>query len=432
MRIDTGGAGAGGVLAVPAAQERAGAAVAQCRSCGGPMPEPFLDLGDTPIANRLLRDDQVELPEPQYPLAIGFCPRCTLVQLTYALPAEAIFDADYPYYSSVSDALCGHARRHALNLVAARELSSDSLVVEVASNDGYLLRNFIEAGVPVLGIEPAPGPAAAARQIGVPTVEEFFTTEYAEKLRTDGLRADVIIANNVMAHVPDLNGFVAGLAILVADDGVITIENPGVGDLVARGEFDTVYHEHFCYFSSTAVERLLRRHGLFLNAVEHFPDLHGGTLRWQVSRRDQIRESARRHLAEEQERGVTDAAYYKHFSDDVRTTQQALVSLMRQLRTDGATIAAYGAAAKGATLLNSTGIGADLIDYVVDLNVHKQGLHMAGSKLPILDPKVLLERRPDYVLLLSWNFKEEILRQQAEYRRLGGRFVVPVPTPEIV
>ena len=227
--------------------------VERCRSCGGSAPRPFLSLGETPVANSLLSEDMLPAPEPRYPLEVGFCSRCSLVQLTHALPAEVIFNPDYPYFSSFSDALCRHAREHSLNLVATRALDERSLVVEVASNDGYLLRNFVEAGVPALGIEPTPGPAAAAREVGVETLETFFTADLAEQLRAEGRRADVIVANNVMAHVPDLNGFVAGFRTLIADDGLITIENPYVRDLIERREFDTIYHEHFCYFSCTAV-----------------------------------------------------------------------------------------------------------------------------------------------------------------------------------
>ncbi len=238
------------------------------RSCGGSAPRPFLSLGETPIANSLLTEDRLAAPEPRYPLGVGFCPTCSLVQLTHELPAEVIFSADYPYFSSFSDALRRHAREHSLNLVATRGLDERSLVVEVASNDGYLLRNFVEAGVPALGIEPTPGPATAAREVGVETLEAFFTAELAEQLRAEGRLADVIVANNVMAHVPDLNGFVAGFRTLIADDGLITIENPYVRDLIERREFDTIYHEHFCYFSCTAVVRLMRRHDLFVNDVD--------------------------------------------------------------------------------------------------------------------------------------------------------------------
>lgn len=406
--------------------------VERCRSCGGPAPRPFLSLGETPIANSLLVEDQLPVAEPQFPLGVGFCPACSLVQLTHALPAEAIFGADYPYFSSFSDALCRHAREHALELVEMRRLDERSLVIEVASNDGYLLRNFAEAGVPALGIEPTPGPAAAARTVGIETMEAFFTADLAERLRAEGRRADVIIANNVMAHVPDLNGFVAGFRTLIADDGLITVENPYVRDLIERREFDTIYHEHFCYFSSTAVSRLMRRHDLFVNDVEYFPDLHGGTLRWHISPVEAPSARITAQLADEAGRGLTDFAYYADFGARVRSITDELLVLLAGLKAEGASIAAYGAAAKGATLMNSAGIDHRTIDFVVDRNTYKQGHWIPGARVPILDPSALLDRMPDYVLVLAWNFLDEIIRQQVEYVERGGRFIVPLPNPTIL
>ncbi len=406
--------------------------VGECRSCGGPAPLPFLSLGETPIANALVAMDGSNQPEARYPLAVGFCPGCTLVQLTHALPAEAIFGADYPYFSSFSDALNVHSREHALNLIASRGLDQDSFVVEIASNDGYLLRNFVEAGIPVLGIEPTPGPAAAARDVGVETLEEFFGDGLAQQLRSNGRPADVIIANNVMAHVPDLNGFVAGFRTLIADDGLITIENPYVRDLIEHSEFDTIYHEHFCYFSCTAVAKLMRRHDLFLNDVEYFPKLHGGTLRWHVSPVEAPTPRATEYLAEEERTGLTAFPYYEHFGTRVRTITDDLIRLLGDLKAGGATIAAYGAAAKGATLLNSAGIDYRTLDFVADRNSHKQGHLMAGTRLPILDPSAILERMPDYLVVLAWNFLDEIVAQQDEYARRGGRFIVPIPEPRIL
>ena len=406
--------------------------VVACRSCSAPDLMTFLDLGQTPIANSLLTEADLQREEPRFPLQVGFCSSCSLVQLMYELPATAIFGPDYPYFSSFSDALSQHAKEHALDLITSRGLGAQSLVVEVASNDGYLLRNFVEAGVPVIGIEPTPGPAAAARALGVPTRESFFTAQMAEDMRREGLRADVIIANNVMAHVPDLNGFVEGFRTILSDDGIITIENAYVRDLVDGGEFDTVYHEHFSYFSCTAVDRLMRRHGLYLNDVDYFPELHGGTLRWHVGAREAPTARLTSYLDDEEARGMLAFDYYASFGERAHATRAALVELLRSLRAEGRRIAAYGAAAKGATLLNSSGIGRSLVDYVVDRNTHKQGRWMPGARLPILDPAALLERSPDYLLLLAWNFKDEIVEQQAEFRRRGGRFIVPVPTPEVL
>ncbi len=406
---------------------------ARCRSCGGEDMTQFLALGDLPLPDGFLRADQLDTGEEGFfPLDVAFCPDCTLVQLIGDVPPEKMFVENYLYFSSFSDHLLRHSRDHALGLVASRGLDEDSLVVEIASNDGYLLKNFVEQGVPVLGIDPAPEPAAAARAIGVPTLQEFFGVAVADKLVADGKRADVIIANNVMAHIPDLNDFVAGMARLVTDDGLITVENPYVRDLVERGAFDTIYHEHTCYHSCTGVDNLVRRHGLFLNDVEYFPDLHGGTLRWHIQPFEDRSETVREYLAAEQRDGITDLSYYADFGDRVESIRSGLHDLLTGLKAEGASIAAYGAAAKGTVMLNYVGIDTDLVDFVVDRNVHKQGMFMPGVHIPIVAPEQLLEQQPDATLLLAWNFAEEIMAQQAEYAERGGRFVVPIPEPAIV
>jgi SAM-dependent methyltransferase len=415
-------------------EQAAATEVTTCRSCGGQRPTPFLSLGETPIANRLVRADALDAVDPSFPLAVGFCEGCALVQLTHVLPADEIFDEDYPYFSSFSDMLVRHAEKQVIDLIESRNLGPDSLVVEVASNDGYLLRAFVERGIPVLGIEPTPGPAAAAREVGVPTREEFFGADLARQLVAEGLRADVILANNVMAHVPDLNSFVEGFSILLKDDGLVSVENPGVGALLAHTEFDTVYHEHFCYFSTIAVDALMRRHDLALVSVTEFPELHGGTLRWRMAPAGSAEpdESVARVLAGERAAGLGSFERFGTFGAEVGELQTELRTLVRDLKAQGRTIAAYGAAAKGATLLNSTGIANDVIDFVVDRNVHKQGKYMPGVRIPILPPEVLLERQPDYLLLLAWNVKNEIVAQQSEYARRGGSFIVPVPRPVVL
>ncbi|MFP3901096.1 MAG: methyltransferase domain-containing protein [Acidimicrobiia bacterium] len=403
-----------------------------CRSCGEPGLTVFLDLGDTPLADNLVAPNSAPDADETFPLEVAFCPTCSLVQITEEVPPEKLFVDNYLYFSSFSDHLLRHARDHALGLIERRGLGPDSFVVEVASNDGYLLRNFVERGVPVLGIDPAPTQAEAAEANGVPTLTEFFGDALARRIAAERGRADVIIANNVMAHVPDLNGFVAGYRELLRDGGVVTVENPYVRDLIDHGEFDTIYHEHHCYFSCSAVNALVRRNGLFLNHVEHFPGLHGGTLRWHIGTRDEPSDAVRSYLREEQDAGMLDVGYYKDFATRVHAIRDGLRELLRGLKARGASVAAYGAAAKGATLVNVAGIGTDLVDFVVDRNVHKQGLLMPGVHIPIVGPEALVERRPDYTLLLAWNFKDEIMRQQDEYRRAGGRFIVPVPEPEVV
>jgi len=403
-----------------------------CRSCGEQGLKVFLSLGKTPLADALVRPDEASQDEDRFPLEVAFCPSCSLVQILEEVPAEKLFVENYLYFSSFSPYLLQHSRDHALGLIESRELASDSLVVELASNDGYLLRNFVERGIPVLGIDPAPDQAAAANEAGIPTIAEFFGVEMAKRLRADGRQADVIIANNVMAHVPDLNGFVEGISILLAVDGPATIENPYVRDLIAHREFDTIYHEHFCYYSCTAVDALMRRHGLFLNHVEHFPNLHGGTLRWHVSHTEGRSADAARYLDEERRAGMTSFGYYERFGTEVVEVKEQLLDLLTSLKAAGARIAAYGAAAKGSTLVNYVGMGRELIDFVVDRNVHKHGLLMPGVHLPIRPTDALLLEQPDYVLLLAWNFKDEITAQQSDYLARGGRFIVPVPRPTVI
>jgi SAM-dependent methyltransferase len=364
---------------------------------------------------------------------VAFCPACALVQITEDVDPKKLFVDNYHYFSSFSDALLQHSRDHALNLIETRGLGPDSLVVELASNDGYLLKNFVEAGVPVVGFEPSPGPAQAARDIGVATREEFFGLEAAERLRAEGKAADVIIANNVFAHIPLPNDFMAGIAHLLADDGLVTIENPNVWDLVERCAFDTIYHEHFFYHSCLSIKAFAERHGLFLNDVEYFADLHGGTLRWHLGKRDEPTERLRERLAAERTAGLGEFEFYADFGSKVDTLRDDLMSLLRGLKAEGKTIAAYGAAAKGATMINATGITTDLVDYVVDRNVHKHGKFMPGTHQPIHDVAVLTgDDPPDALLLLAWNFADEIMPQQAEYAARGGTFIVPVPKPELI
>lgn len=412
------------------ADPAAGATVTACRSCASPALVPFLDLGRTPVANALLASP--DEPSEAYPLVVGVCRDCTLVQLMFALPADALFDRDYPYYSSYSDALDEHGQRHCDDLSAAGRTGEGRFVVEVASNDGYLLRHLLGNGTRVLGIEPSPGPAAVAEDRGVPTLVEFLHPDVAAQVRAEHGPADVVLANNVMAHVPDLPGFVDGLVGLLAEDGILQVENPGVRWLIEHVEFDTVYHEHYCYFSSGAVDRLVRRHGLVLNDIEFFPDLQGGTLRWTCSRSPEVSERARRHLQEERELGLGRLEPYLSFGARVAQLQDDLRALLVSLKEQGHTIAAYGAAAKGATLLNTTGIDARTLDFVVDRNPHKQGRWLPGARLPILPPEALLERQPDYVLVLAWNYADEVRRQQQEYERRGGRFILPVPSVRVL
>lgn len=406
-----------------------------CRSCGHSGLENVLSLGRTPLANALLTADQITRPEESYPLDLAFCPNCSLVQITETVSPEKLF-REYLYLSSFSDTMLRHAEEIVTRLVRSRGLGSAHLVVELASNDGYLLQYYKRAKVPVLGVEPATNIARIAEQErGVPTLCEFFGEDLAERLAAEGRRADVVHANNVLAHVADLNGFVRGIGRLLQEDGVAVIEVPYVKEMIDRCEFDTIYHEHLSYFSLTALEGLFRRHGMRINDVERIP-IHGGTLRVFAMKdaEGRVRQSAAVEslLAEETEWGVGKVEFYQGFGDKVDGLRRDLLHLLGELKAQGKRIAVYGASAKGSTLLNYFGIGRETLDYVVDRSTTKQGYYTPGTHLPIYSPEKLLEDLPDYGLLLTWNFAEEILDQQAEYRRRGGRFIIPIPEVRVV
>ncbi len=405
----------------------------RCRSCGSASLRLILSLGRTPLANALLTAEQLDRPEPVYPLDVVFCADCALVQIAETVPPEALF-SDYLYFSSFSDTMLAHAEALADELAGARGLNAESLVVEIASNDGYLLQFYQRRGVPVLGIEPAANIAQVAeRERGIPTLCEFFGAEVGERLRAEGRTADVIHAHNVLAHVADLNGVVRGIAALLKPGGVAVIEAPYVKDLIDSREFDTIYHEHLCYFSLTALDRLFTRHGLAIADVRRVP-IHGGSLQVHVMRAEMAARGAAAQalLDEEAAWGVDDFAFYAGFARAVEALRADLRALLGGLKAQGCTIAAYGASAKGSTLLNYFGIGAETLGFVADRSTYKQGRYTPGTHLPICAPTKLLEAQPDYTLLLTWNFAAEILDQQAEYRRRGGQFIIPIPQVRVV
>lgn len=402
-----------------------------CRSCGHDALETVLDLGVTPLADRILNETTARLPEPLCPLTVVACAECGLMQILETVAPQVLFGTDYPYYSSVSEALLAHFRGTVAAVRDRKRLDNDSLVIELASNDGYLLQNYVQTGVRVLGIDPADGPVREARRKAIHTLHAFFTRELADRLASEGTRADVVHANNVLAHVADTNGFVAGIATILADNGLAVIECPYVRDLIDHCEFDTIYHQHLCYFSLCALDRLFRRHGLFINDVERLP-IHGGSLRLYIEKHEAPSRNVATLLDEERRSGVDSVQYFRNFAARVIEVKASLRRLLDELKAEGNSIVGYGAAAKACTLLAYAGIDSADLACIVDRSIFKQGKLFPGNRLRIHSPQWLLDNQPDFVLLLSWNFADEILRQQAEYRRRGGRFIVPIPEPRVL
>lgn len=407
------------------------AANVACHSCSHQGLLPILDLGLMPRSDGLLDEKRLAEQESLVPLRLGYCPECTLVQLLETRPPEEMFGDDYLYFSSFSEDLLKHSRDNALELIDRSGLDETSLVVEIASNDGYMLQNFKEKNIPVLGIDPAKQPASAAIEKGIETVIDFFGHELAKNLREKGRKADLIIANNVVAHVADQNDLVSGMETLLADDGTVVIECPYVRDLIDYIEFDTIYHEHLCYFSVGSIKKLFERHGLFLNDLRKVP-IHGGSLRLFFGKTPTPSMSVKTALEEEKKLGLDTYQYYTDFGQRVQDFRKQARSLIGDLKAQGKRIAAYGAAAKGTIMLNYLDLNARTIEYAVDRNIHKQGKFMPGVRVPIDDPTRLMKDIPDYVVILPWNFRNEIVRQQQEYLGAGGRFVVPIPDLEIV
>ncbi len=402
----------------------------ECRSCGSRIDEVVLDLGSQPLANSYVEPGE-ESSEQRYPLCTVLCTSCGLVQVGDVVPPEEIF-SDYAYFSSFSDSWVEHARRFALGATERFGLGPSSLVVEIASNDGYLLQHFVGEGVPVLGVEPAANVAEVAVAKGIETEVAFFGRETAERLLGQGRRADLIVGNNVMAHVPDLNDFIGGIALLLADDGVVSIEAPHLLRLVEGTQFDTIYHEHFSYFSLTAARAAFARHGLDVFDVEELPT-HGGSLRIFGARAGSRApsEAVAKVLADEAAADLTTPAGFVGFKQRVADCCDGLRSFLDDQRAAGTTVAAYGAAAKGNTLLNAAGVTSEMVAFVVDRNPAKQGRLLPGSHVPVHDVEHLLAQRPDHVLILPWNLRDEIAEQMASIREWGGHFVVAVPEIDV-
>jgi 2-polyprenyl-3-methyl-5-hydroxy-6-metoxy-1,4-benzoquinol methylase len=404
-----------------------------CRFCGASLRNTFVDLGMSPLCESYLSAEQLNQMEPFYPLHVYVCENCYLVQLEQYVSPENIF-TEYAYFSSYADSWLRHAKTYTDMIMDRFHLNEHSHVVEVASNDGYLLQYFVEKGVPVLGIEPARNVAKVAIEKGVPTLIEFFGQESARRLVTEGKQADLIAGNNVLAQVPDVNDFVSGLKILLKPQGVITIEFPHLMCLVAENQFDTIYHEHFSYFSFITAKKIIFAHGLKLFDVEELPT-HGGSLRiYACHVEDQSKSVTERAKALEQremQAGITDMAYYSAFDEQVKETKRKLLEFLIQAKREGKRIAGYGAPGKGNTLLNYCGIRTDFLDYTVDRNPYKQGKFLPGTHIPIYSPDRISETKPDYVMILPWNFKDEILMQMEFIHDWGAKFIVPIPEVKI-
>jgi SAM-dependent methyltransferase len=421
-------------MTLPQETSSASGATKSCRFCGAVLRHTFVDLGMSPLCETYIAPENLNRGEMFYPLHTYVCEQCFLVQLEEFESRENIF-GDYPYFSSYSDSWLKHAKTYCEAMASRFGLNEQSFAVEVASNDGYLLQYFAQQGVPVLGIEPAANVAKVAREKGVPTLVRFFGVNVAQELAAEGKRADLIAGNNVLAQVPDLNDFVEGLRILLKPAGVLTLEFPHLWRLIEHSEFDTIYHEHFSYFSMLTTVQILEAHGLKAFDVEEL-STHGGSLRVYACRAEdrthEIQPSVAKLIAEEKENGLGSLEVYERFAQQVKATKLKLVEFLLTAAKQGKTVAGYGAPGKSATLLHYCGIGKDLISFTVDRNPHKQGRFLPGTRIPIYHPDQIQKSQPDYVMILPWNLKDEIMAQLQFIREWGGRFVVPIPSVEVV
>lgn len=406
----------------------------KCRHCAADLRTAFIDLGSAPPSNAFLTRENLGLPEKQFPLKVMVCTSCWLVQTEDYSDADELFSSDYVYFSSYSSTWLLHAERFVKDMTARFGLGEASRVVEVAANDGYLLQYVKKAGIPCFGIEPTKSTASAARQKGIEIIESFFGVVLARKLANEGKEADLMVANNVLAHVPDINDFVSGFAVLLKNNGVATFEFPHLVELVSNNQFDTIYHEHYSYLSFTAVERIFEKNGLRVFDVERLTT-HGGSLRVFACRKDSVRYERTGRvsdlLAIEHEAGVGTVAYYSGFQNRADKVKNHLLDFLVSARQKGKKVAGYGAAAKGNTLLNYAGVGLDLISFVVDKSLVKQGKYLPGSRIPVVDEARLKAFCPDYIVILPWNLKEEVMAQLAYVKEWGGSFVTAVPKLEI-
>jgi hypothetical protein len=406
-----------------------------CRFCAATLRHTFVDLGTSPLCQRHVTPARFDQAESTYPLHVYVCESCFLVQLPAYVAREEIFDAEYGYFSSFSDSLLKHSERYVQMMIPRFGLGSQSRVVEVASNDGYLLQYFVKAGVPVLGIEPTANTAAVAIRNGVPSITRFFGRDTARDVRSSHGPANVILGNNVLAHVPDINDFVGGMKILLASDGVVTMEFPQLLHLIERNYWDTIYHEHFSYLSFTTVERIFAHHGLVLFDVDEIPT-HGGSIRIYARHAEDAAKPVHERVAamkvREQQAGHFDLAYYENFGERVKESKRSILEFLIAAKRAGKQVVGYGAPGKGNTLLNYCGIRTDFLDYTVDRSTHKQGNYLPGSRIPILSPDRIRETKPDYLFMLPWNLEQEIVQQMSEIRSWGGKFVVPIPKVRVI
>lgn len=414
--------------------EGVGARSFACRFCGSPLKTTFVDLGMSPLCQTHIHSDQLHEMEPFYPLHAYVCDECFLVQLQEFVTPDAIF-SEYAYFSSYSTSWVEHARRYAESMTSRFGLHANSRVMEIASNDGYLLQHFVVGGIPVLGIEPAANVAKAAIEKGVPTTVRFFGCNTADEIAAEFGRPNLLLGNNVLAHVPDINDFVGGMKRLLADDGVITMEFPHLMRLMAENQFDTIYHEHFSYLSFVAVEHVFAHHGITLFDVEELPT-HGGSLRIYGRHTESTLPEVSARVLElrqkEMQDGFLTIERYRGFDEQVKRTKRRLLAFLIEAKEHGKRIVGYGAPGKGNTLLNYCGIRTDFLDFTTDANPYKQGKYTPGTRIPILAPSAIREARPDYVLILPWNLKDEICAEASYIREWGGRFVVPIPEVKVL